>query len=326
MALDAETVTFLSRLAEEGARPFHTMSPPEARDMLATLRSRIGDGPAIARSFDSNVDTSNGAFRVRALIPNEQPRGVIVYFHGGGWVVGSIDDFDCLGRTLANQSGCSVVLVDYRLAPEHPYPRAVEDAWSALNWTARHMEELGGMGAKIIVAGDSAGGNLATVVAQRASRLGAPAVALQVLVYPVTDCDLDTTSYTQAENQLLLSREDMAWFWSHYAADPASRRDPQASPLLSADLRGLPPAVIVTAEHDVLRDEGEAYAERLREAGVPVDHRRFDGQMHGFFSLVNVLSSSTNAIDYVALKIRASLAQPTAAIFPSIPAGQPIHD
>ena len=308
MALDTQTAAFLSQLAEEGARPFHTMSPPEARDLLATLRSRMGDGPAMARSFDSSVGTGDQTIRVRALIPNGQPDGVIVYFHGGGWVVGAIDDFDCLGRTLANESGCSVVLVDYRLAPEHPYPCAVEDAWLALNWTVTHLEELAGPGARIIVAGDSAGGNLAAVVTQRACRLGAPSVALQVLVYPVTDCDLDTRSYTQAENQLLVSRDDMAWFWSHYVPDPASRRDPHASPLLAADLHRLPPAVIVTAEHDVLRDEGEAYAERLRKAGVPVDHRRFDGQMHGFFSLVNVLSSSADAIDYVASTIRARLA------------------
>jgi acetyl esterase len=312
MALDAETVTFLSRLAEEGARPFHTMSPREARDMLGTLSARIGDGPTMARSFDANVGTdANRTFRVRALIPNDHPRGVIVYFHGGGWVVGSIDDFDCLGRTLASQSGCSVVLVDYRLAPEHPYPCAVEDAWSALNWTVEHLDELGSTNPKnpkIVVAGDSAGGNLAAVVTQRACRMGTPSVALQVLVYPVTDCDLDTPSYTQAENQLLLSRDAMVWFWSHYAPDPASRRDPQVSPLLAADLRGLPPTVIVTAEHDVLRDEGEAYAQHLSKAGVTVDHIRFDGQMHGFFSLVNILSSSANAIEYVALKIRTSLA------------------
>lgn len=309
MTLDSETLTFLSRLAEDGARPFHTMSPREARDMLGTLSARIGDGPTMARVFDTNVAAeANRTLRLRVLIPNDHPRGVIVYLHGGGWVVGSIEDFDCLGRTLASQSGCSVVLVDYGLAPEHPYPCAVEDAWSALNWTAEHLNELGGTDAKIVVAGDSAGGNLAAVVTQRACRLGTPSVALQVLVYPVTSCDLDTPSYTQAENQLLLSRDAMAWFWSHYAPDQASRRDPQASPLLAADLRDLPPTVIVTAEHDVLRDEGEAYAQRLSKAGVSVEHIRFDGQMHGFFSLVNILSSSANAIEYVALKIRASLA------------------
>jgi acetyl esterase len=309
MALDAETVTFLSRLAEEGARPFHTMNPGEARSMLATLHSRMGDGPEIARSFEANVETdSNGTFRVRALIPNEHPQGVIVYFHGGGWVLGSIDDFDCLGRTLASQSGCTVVLVDYRLAPEHPYPCAVEDAWSALKWTATHLDELGGPGAQIVVAGDSAGGNLAAVVAQRASRLREPSVALQVLIYPITDCDLDAPSYTQAENQLLLNRDSMAWFWDLYAPDPASRLDPQASPLRATDLRGLPPTVIVTAEHDILRDEGEAYAARLRQAGTPVDHERFDGQMHGFFSMINILSISAHAIESVARKIRASLA------------------
>ncbi len=158
-----------------------------------------------------------------------------------------------------------------------------------------------------MVAGDSAGGNLAAVVAQRARDENGPAIALQVLVYPATDSDLDNGSYRDPDNQLLLTRDAMVWFWDHYAPDPASRANPDASPLRAADLSGLPPALVLTAEYDVLRDEGEAYAERLRQAGVPVEFRRFEGQMHVFFTLVNVLPASAEALDLVAAAVGRSL-------------------
>ncbi len=263
---------------------------------------------------DIRVRASGGFVPVRILVPVARPRGVLVYYHGGGWVIGGLADFDKLGRQLAQRTGCAVLLVDYRLAPEYRFPTAVDDAWAALRWADEHRAELTGTGeqgaqAPLIVAGDSAGGNLTAIMALRARAAGGPPVALQVLVYPVTDCDLDSTSYRDPANQLMVSRDSMAWFWDHYAPDTEARLHPDASPLRSASFAGLPPAVILTAEHDVLRDEGELYATRLVKAGVPVRHRRFAGQMHGFFTLVDALPGAVAGLDYVTAAIDEQLSR-----------------
>jgi cation diffusion facilitator CzcD-associated flavoprotein CzcO/acetyl esterase/lipase len=285
--LDEPSAEFIATLAASGLPPLHELSPQQARAAGAALVELHGLGPEMLRV--ENVDCG------RLLVPTERCRGVIVYYHGGGWVTGGLDEFDTLARRLAQRIGCAVVLVDYRLAPEHRYPAAVEDAWTALNWTAANVEEIAGSAVPLIVAGDSAGGCLAALVAQR-SREAGPEIALQVLVYPVTDCDLDRDSYLDPDNQLIIGRAAIAWFWDHYAPDYAVR--PDASPLRAHTLAGLPPAVVLTAEHDVLRDEGEAYAARLAQDGVRVEHRRFDGQMHGFFTLPG-LPGSAAALDFV---------------------------
>jgi acetyl esterase len=309
MALDEASAGFLAELAKTGMPPLHEMTPMEARGLGVQLRELYGPGPEMARVQDMGVRGPGGhEVPLRVLVPSEHPRGVLVYLHGGGWVIGALDEFDTLARQLAQRTGCTVVLVDYRLAPEFRHPAAVEDAWAAVGWVAEHLEELAGAEAPLVAGGDSAGGNLTAIVTQRARDAGGPRIAAQVLVYPVTDCDLDTRSYLDPENQLLLSRDTMAWFWDHYLPDAGRRERADASPLRAGDLAGLPPAVVVTAEHDVLRDEGEAYAERLREAGVPVRHRRFDGQMHGFFTLVNVLPASAAAIDFVVEALEEQLA------------------
>ncbi|RCW40719.1 acetyl esterase [Halopolyspora algeriensis] len=314
MALDEATTAFLTRMAENDGKPLHEMTPAEARGLMASLGEMSGPGPEVARSEDADITTEDGSFPVRVLVPNDSPRAVIVYYHGGGWVIGDIDGCDTLGRTLAQRTGCAVVLVDYRLAPEHRYPTAVEDSWAALCWVDEHMADIAGGRVPLIVAGDSAGGNLSAIMAQRARDNGGLDIALQVLVYPVTDCDVDNASYVDPENQLMLTRDSMIWFWDHYAPEAASRRNVDACPGLATDLSGLPPAVVLTAEHDVLREEGEAYAERLREAGVPVRHRRFDGQMHGFFTMVNVLPGSAAGIEYVTEEIGQHLtSQPSLA-------------
>ncbi|WP_043618922.1 alpha/beta hydrolase [Nonomuraea candida] len=304
MAVDRATAGLLKQFAEAGGRPLHEQSVAEARAVSAMLSGLSGKGPEMARVAEVTVPAEDGAaFPARVLTPTAAPRGVIVYYHGGGWVLGGIDEFDTLGRELAARTGCEVVLPAYRLAPEHRYPTAARDAYSALLWTAAARPGL-----PIVVAGDSAGGNLAAVVAQRARDEGGPAIALQVLVYPVTDCDLDRDSYYDPENQLLLTRDAVAWFWDHYAPDHVRRAEPDASPLRAGDLSGLPPAVVLTAEHDVLREEGETYAERLRQAGVPVELRRFEGQMHVFFTLVNVLPASADALAMVAEAVARRLA------------------
>ncbi|MEU6783377.1 alpha/beta hydrolase [Nonomuraea angiospora] len=303
MSLDDATVQFLKQMSEAGGKPLHEMTPEEARAMGGALGDLYGKGPEMARVEDVVIQAADGgSFGARVLVPVQEPKAVIVYYHGGGWVIGALDEFDTLGRTLAHRTGCAVVLVDYRLAPEHRYPVAARDAYDALCWAAAKEPDL-----PIIVAGDSAGGNLSAVVAQRSRDEGGPALALQVLVYPVTDHDLDNASYTDPANQLMLSRDSMIWFWDHYAPDPATRANADASPLRALDLSGLPPAVVLTAEHDVLRDEGEAYARRLREAGVPVLFKRFEGQMHAFFTMVNVLPGSAAAITTVVEAIDGSL-------------------
>jgi len=304
MAVDAASSAFLAQLAEQEAKPFHQMEPQEARAFMAGLREVAGPGPDMHRVEEAELGHGAQRFRVRALVPCASPRGLIVYYHGGGWVVMSIDDYDTLGRRLARETGCTVLLVDYRLAPEHRYPAAVEDAWLALNWAALLRQALtGDAAAPLIVAGDSAGGNLAAVVAQRAARAGTPQLAQQVLVYPVTQPEQHTPGYLDPANQGLLGRADMAWFWDHYLPEVERRRELDASPLLADELRGLAPAVVITAEHDVLRDEGEAYAQALAKAGVPTIWRRFDGQIHGFFTLLNVLPESEVGRAFVVAEI-----------------------
>jgi acetyl esterase/lipase len=303
MALDQATTALLEQLAAMGLPPLQESTPAEARGRMAAMRGQTAPGPDMASVRDTRVRASGGFVPVRVLTPAGQPRGLIVYYHGGGWVIGSLADYDKTGRLLAQRTGCTVVLVDYRLAPEYRFPTAVDDSWAALRWAEEHRGELAAEGVPLIVAGDSAGGNLSAVMAQRARAAGGPPVALQVLVYPVTDCDLETTSYRDPANQLMLTRESMAWFWDHYAPEPDARAHPDAAPLRATDLSRLPPAVVVTAEHDVLRDEGELYATRLLKAGVRVRHRRFPGQMHGFFAMADVLPGADEALDYVTAAI-----------------------
>ncbi|MCW2677501.1 MAG: esterase [Modestobacter sp.] len=309
MALDDATTALLTQLAESGAKPLHEMTPAEARGLTAALGEMYGPGPDMERAEDRTAPATDGhPIPLRVLVPSASPRGVIVYFHGGGWVIGALPEFETLGRAMAEQTECAVVLVDYRMAPENRYPAAVEDSWAALQWVDAHLEEIAGARVPLVVAGDSAGGNLAAIMSIRARDAGGPAISQQVLVYPVTNCEMDNETYLDPANQLLLSRESMIWFWNLYAPDPAHREHPDASPARAADHAGLPPAVVLTAEHDVLRQEGEAYAETLRAAGVAVESRRFEGQMHAFFTMVNVLPGSAAGLEYVAEQVRRQLA------------------
>jgi len=309
VALDHATRQLLEELAGSGGRPLHESTPEEARALSASLASMAGPAPRMARSDDLVAPGPDGHdVPVRVLVPPQGARGVIVYLHGGGWVIGTIDEYDTLARKLAERTSCAIVLVEYRLAPEHRYPAAVEDCAAALGWAASHRNDIAGRDdVPLIVAGDSAGGNLAAVVARRARDAGGPRIDLQVLVYPVTDADFTRPSYTDPENQLLLTREAMEWFWDHYVPDVARRAEPDASPLRAPSLTGLPPALVLTAEHDVLSDEGEAYAERMREAGVPVEHHRLEGQMHGFFTLL-MLPGSERGFQRVVRAVRACIA------------------
>jgi acetyl esterase len=229
---------------------------------------------------------------------------VLVYFHGGGWVIGDIDTHDNTCRELTNAAGCVVVSVDYRLAPEHKFPAPLEDCYAATAWVAEHAANLGADPARLAVGGDSAGGNLAAAVCLLARERGRRTIVHQLLIYPVTDHDYFTASYRDNAEGYLLTREAMEWFWNHYLRTPADGKDPLASPLRSNNLSGLPPATVITAEFDPLRDEGEAYGHRLRGAGVEATVTRYDGMIHGFFGLGAVLAQGKKAMEEAAERLR----------------------
>jgi acetyl esterase len=229
-----------------------------------------------------------------------------VWYHGGGFVIGDLESADRTCRKLAIGTGALVVSVDYRLAPEHPFPAGPDDCFAALRWIVDNAASLGGDSSRLAVGGDSAGGNLAAVVALQARDQGV-ALRHQLLVYPVTDCTMSSTSYDENAEGYLLTRDSMDWFVVHYLSAGADAKDPRVSPLYADDLRGVAPALVITAEFDPLRDEGEAYAERLRDAGVEVETRRFDGQVHGFFGLGTITPVANEAVDLAIAKVKAAL-------------------
>jgi acetyl esterase len=292
--------------AASGVPPLWELSPDEGRAMVEANNALIPAGPDMESVRDIVIPSQAGGVPARVYSPSSAARGLVLYFHGGGWVVGTLDGWDASVRGLAVASGCDVVSVDYRLAPEHVFPAAADDAYDALVWAASASGLAAGR--PIVVAGDSAGGNLAAVSALRARDSGGPPIALQVLVYPVVDCDLDRRSYHQYDgDELILNRKDMTWFWDHYAPDPASRANPYASPVRAPSLSGLPPVYLVTAEHDPLRDEGFAYADRLRAERVPVEHRHYGSQIHAFFTFTGVLDDADKAVSEAGSAIRSAV-------------------
>jgi acetyl esterase len=231
-------------------------------------------------------------------MPKAAPKALIVFYHGGGWVIGGIDETDLIARFLVDKTGAAVILIDYRLAPEHPFPAPIDDSYDALVWCAKEAERLK---VPVVVAGDSAGGNLATVCAALARDRNGPKIALQILMYPVCDCDMDTPSYRAFGAGLVLTAADMGWFYDHYLqGDQAKRSDPLVSPLRALRLAGLPPALIMTAEYDVLRDEAETYGKRLAAAGVKVWIKRYQGVTHGFVRMQNLVDVARRGMDDIA--------------------------
>jgi acetyl esterase len=231
----------------------------------------------------------------------------LVYFHGGGWVVGSIDTHDGITRAIARRAGIVVVSVDYRLAPEHPFPAALEDAWTATQWVSGHAEELKLDGDRIGVGGDSSGGNLAAVVARRGRDHAVP-VALQLLLYPVISYAFDTPSYSYFSEGYGLTRDGMRWYWDQYLGG-SDGKNPDVSPAETADLRRLPRAIVVTAEADVLRDEAESYAQRMFLSTVETEGYRYDGMVHGFLRMAGKVERSNAAFDELAESIKTMLAK-----------------
>jgi acetyl esterase len=300
---------FLDAAASAGLPPLYDLPLDEARQN-AVVGVQAWEGPKqpVARVEDRQLATAVGPLAARVYTPVEttEPVAVVAYFHGGGWVIMGIDTHDGICRRLARASGAIVVSVEYRLAPEHRFPAALDDCFAATEWLAEHAAELGGDPARLAVAGDSAGGNLAATVALRA-RVHGPALAAQVLVYPVCDAARDTASYAENREGYLLSARDMAWFWDCYLGPDGDPADPFASPLRAADLGGLPPALVLTAEYDPLRDEGEAYARRLDGFDVPVEAHRFEHMIHGFLGMEALVPEADEAMARAGAFLRAAL-------------------
>lgn len=309
MPLDPQARELLDQLAAVGAPPLHEMSVEEARLANGKLFAARAEPESVAAVNNRGIPGPAGDIPVRIYTPQGRgPFPVLLYFHGGGWVVGNLDTHDAQCRALTNAAGCVVVSVDYRLAPEHKFPAAVEDCDAAVQWVAAHAETLHGDPARLAIGGDSAGGNLAAVVALRARDRGTPPLVLQLLVYPATDMHADTASHQEYAEGYLLTRDTIRWFRHHYLPPGADLSNPELSPLLALDLRGLPPALIVTAEFDPLRDEGEAYAARLRKARIPVELRRYDGMIHGFFNLGTALDQGQHVLADCAAALRQAFA------------------
>lgn len=310
MPLDPQARAVLEQMAAAGLPALGTLTPEQTRQQMALTAAAAPPGEPVARVEDRWIPGPAGDIPIRIYTPEgDAPLPVLVYFHGGGWVIGDISTHDATCRSLANAAGCIVVSVGYRLAPEHKFPGAVEDAAAATRWVAEHVASFGGDQARIAVGGDSAGGNLAAVVALIAKREGGPPIVFQLLIYPVVDSDLETGSYRENAEGYLLTKESMRWFFGHYHGGEEDARHPHASPLRADDLSGLPPALIITAEFDPLRDEGEAYARRLGEAGVPVICSRYDGMIHGFFNMALVVDKAKDAIRESGRALRSAFAR-----------------
>jgi len=288
---------------------FASMDVATLRGAMDASRLEGGEPEAVAHVEDRRIPGPAGEIPVRIYRPEgEGPLPGLLYFHGGGFVFCNLDTHDGTCRALANAAGCAVVSVDYRLAPEHPYPAAADDCGAATAWVAKNGAELGIDVTRLAVAGDSAGGNLAAVVAQRFRDEGGPLLRFQLLIYPVIDCSFGTESYQENAEGYLLTEQSMRWFWKQYVGDSGRGAEPYASPIRAADLSGLPPGLCITAEYDPLRDEGEHYAARLREAGVACATSRHDGVFHGFFAMFGFLAKGRAALDEAAAALRAALA------------------
>ena len=314
LELELDTQVLL-KLAERDPRPALTgLTAAEARAQLVQSVTQV-EGPAIPLPSVREVGVAGAAGELRARLytppadPGEdRPSALVVYFHGGGWVVGDLETHDQPCRLLALHSGAKVLSVDYRLAPEHPFPAPVEDALSAFRDAVAKAEELGIDPARVAVAGDSAGGHLATVCAMLAAADGGPAPAFQLLIYPATDFVETSASRVRFGEGFLLTKENMDWYEEQFLGAHQDRRDPRISPLLAPELAGVAPAMVVTAGFDPLRDEGEAYARRLRGAGVPCTLRRYPGSVHGFIHVLIAGTTAREALSEMGGALRTALA------------------
>jgi acetyl esterase len=311
VTLDPDAAAVFKALQEAGRPAYETLSPAEARAFYAQARFVTNPEPPELQSVAPlAIPSPAGSIPARVYTPLN-PRTAnglapcLVFFHGGGWVIGDLDSHDVVCRKLADEGRLIVISVDYRLAPEHKFPAAIDDAIAATKWIAGHAKQLGIDASRLMVGGDSAGGNLAAVVAIAARDGNGPAIAAQVLIYPATDFALTHPSHREPETSVLLTHTVIRWFRDHYLNGAADIDDWRASPARAMTFAGLPPAYVLTAGADALRDEGDEYAERLKQAGVPVTYRTFPGQFHGFFTMGKLLQQANVAAHEIGVWLRA---------------------
>src|SRR5262245_18831413 len=312
MALDPQVQAVIDMVARSGRPAYHTLSPKDARQLfLETRPAATPTPPEIGSVRNVVAETPQDAIPLRdyrpAGLPDATSLPAYVYFHGGGWVIGDLATHDVICRQLTAASGASVISVDYRLAPEHKFPAAADDAWAATRWIVAHAAELGLDAGRLAVGGDSAGGNLAAVVALMARDAGGPAIRQQVLIYPVVDVMRETRSYVDFAEGYMLTRDSMRWFVAHYLRSKDDAGDWRVSPLRAPSLAGLPPALIVTAGFDPLRDEGEMFAGRLRDAGVMVDYVCYGGMVHGFAGMGKLIDTAQRVVSLIGDTLRQAL-------------------
>ncbi len=307
MPLDPQLQKMRDQRERDNIPPLYTMSLADGRAAdLASIRAGGGEPEPVHEVTELKIPGPDGELPLRVYRPlAERPLPVLLYFFGGGWVLGAIDTADGVARSLANSSGAVVAVVGYRLAPEHPFPAAIDDCYATVRWVAGHAAEIGVDATRLAVGGDSAGGNLAAAVALRVRDGGDLVLAGQLLVYPNTDQLADDESMRAFDDPFMFNRHSVAWYREHYLADPGDAASPLASPLRAESLAGLPPALVITAEYDPLRDQGEAYARRLAQDGVQVELSRYPGMAHGFFTMIGTVDASRAAITQAASQLRA---------------------
>lgn len=309
MALDPDAQAIADLLDQMLPGPLHQLGVAGARAFVDQMNEHAPPPAPVQAVTDREIPGPAGPIPIRIYRPiADAGLPVLVYFHGGGWTIGSLDQVDPVCRALANRADCLVVSVDYRLAPEHPFPAAVEDCYAAVQWVAQHGAELSADSSRLAVGGDSAGGNLAAAVSLLARDDNGPRIALQLLIYPATEYAVPRASWLEHAKAPLLTTDDVLWFWAQYLPDAADRADPRATPSSATDLTGLPPAFVITAEYDPIRDDGEGYARRLAEAGVEVTATRYPGVFHGFFGFVGMLARTDEALRDAAVALTARLA------------------
>jgi len=306
VVLDPDAAAVYKAFQEAGRPPYESGTPVKAREMyLAGRPVSNPEPPELESARPLSIAAPHGAIPARIYTPKtlQKPNGLapcLVFYHGGGWVIGDLDSHDVVCRKLAHEGELIVISIDYRLAPEHKFPAAVDDAIAAAKWIASNARELGVDATRIMVGGDSAGGNLAAVVALAARDGDGPKLAGQVLIYPATDFTMKHPSHSEPETSILLTHSVIKWFCNHYLSGPADIDNWKASPARAKTLAGLPPAYLLTAGADPLRDEGDEYAARLKEAGVPVTYKHFPGQFHGFFTMGKLLPQANVAASDIA--------------------------